>query len=342
MPELLAQPSPTGRRSTLAASPGAVRWSEWVVLLFLVWAAVLAWWFPAAPAVRHRIELINPALIFVCALLIYLNSVRGSLALSVARDWLPLAIGLFAYQEMGWFAVPHAPALELRWVMWDRLILRGGGKAVIECLGPLLPALLEIAYSLVYTLAPFALAILYVYRRQARADRLLFIFCLAVLLCYAQFPFWPSEPPRAVFFGEDFPAYDTIFRGFNWWMLGHAGIHTAVFPSAHVAGAFACAFGMRLALPERRWASRLLFSMAVLIAVASRLLFSMAVLIAVATVYGRYHYAADAAAGLSLALFAFSAGLVRVRLSGRGGTIQWPRRWRHARTQHRGANAGRV
>ena len=325
MPELLTKPNPTVRRPRLRPA-GAVRWSEWVVLAFLLYAAILAWRLPAAPPDSRRIELLNPALIAACVLLIYLNSAWHSLALSVARDWLPLAMVLLAYREMGWFALRHSPALELRWVVWDRLILRGGGKAAIESLGPLLPGVLEISYSLVYALAPFALTILYFCRGRGRADRLLFVFCFAVLLCYAQFPFWPSEPPRAVFFGQDFPAYDTAFRRFNWWMLGAYGIHTSVFPSAHVAGAFASAFGMRLALPSRPWAGRLLFSVAVLIAIA--------------TVYGRYHYAADAAAGLAVALLAFSAGVVREKLFGRESAVQWHARTpRHAGTHHRGADA---
>jgi hypothetical protein len=71
-------------------------------------------------------------------------------------------------------------------------------------------------------------------------------------------------------------------------MLGNYGIHTSVFPSAHVAGAFAAAFGMRQALPEHKWVSRFLYAMALLIAAA--------------TVYGRYHYFPDAVAGFLVAV----------------------------------------
>jgi membrane-associated phospholipid phosphatase len=149
---------------------------------------------------------------------------------------------------------------------------------------------------LTYTLAPFAVATIYLYRRRERVERFLFPFLLAVLLCYAQFPFWPSEPPRTVFPGEDFPTVITVFRRFNWWMLGGYGIHTSVFPSAHVAGAFGTAFAMMITLPEHRWVGRLLVAIAVLIATA--------------TVYGRYHYAADAAAGFTVAVAAF--GLSRL------------------------------
>jgi membrane-associated phospholipid phosphatase len=281
------------------AGRAAVRRSEWVILVFLVYAAVAAFVLPLAPPVRYRVLLLNSAVILSYALLIRFDFGRRSLAASVIRDWLPLGLILFAYREMGWFALPHAGhVLENHWVMVDRVILRGGAKAAIEALGPVLPSVLEIAYALVYTLAPFSVAVLYLYGHRNQVDRFVFIFALGVLLCYAQFPFWPSEPPRVVFYGEDFPVYDTVFRRFNWWMLGGCGIHTSVFPSAHVAGAFAAAFGMKKALPSRQWVGRFLQITAVLIAVA--------------TIYGRYHYAADAAAGFSMAVLALVLGRPKI------------------------------
>jgi membrane-associated phospholipid phosphatase len=213
---------------------------------------------------------------------------------SVGRDAASLSLIVLAYREMGWFAQPHlAHSLEASWVTWDRVVLRGGAKAVIESIGPLIPSILEIAYALVYVLAPFAVAMLYAYGRREMVDEFLFVFAVGVLLCYAQFPFWPSEPPRVAFAGQDLPSYQTAFRRFNLWMLGNYGIHTSVFPSAHVAGAFAAAFGAMRTLSERPWVSRFLLVTASLIAIA--------------TVYGRYHYLADALAGLLVALVAFRA-----------------------------------
>jgi len=274
-------------------SIGAIRWPERVIVGFLIYAAAAALTLPVAPPVRNLVVLLNLAVFLTYGLLIYLDSTRRMLVTGLIRDWLPLALILIAYREMGWLALPHhGHGLEAHWVIWDRLALRGGAKAVIEAFGPVLPSALEIAYTLVYALAPFSIAVLYLYGRRERVDTFLFIFALAVLLCYAQFPLWPSEPPRAVFFGQDSPDYDTVFRRFNLWMLGNYGIHTSVFPSAHVAGAFSVAFGMRQALPERKWVSRFLYVMALLIAVA--------------TVYGRYHYLADATAGFSVAVIVFA------------------------------------
>jgi membrane-associated phospholipid phosphatase len=290
---------------------GAIRWPERVIVGFLIYAALAAVTLPAAPSVRNLVVLLNLAIVLIYGVLIRLDAARRMLVTGVIRDWLPLALVLIAYREMGWLASPHhSHALEAHWVIWDRLALRGGAKALIEAFGSILPSVLEIAYTLVYALAPFSIAVLYLYGRRAQVDTFLFTFSLAVLLCYAQFPFWPSEPPRVVFFGEDLPTYDTVFRHFNLWMLGNYGIHTSVFPSAHVAGAFSVAFGMRLALPERKWVSRFLFVMALLIGVA--------------TVYGRYHYLADAAAGFLVAVivFAVQRRVVSLRAVTRSGAIR--------------------
>jgi membrane-associated phospholipid phosphatase len=288
----------TGPDAGARAFLDAVRGSEWVLVIFLIYSAAAAVLLPAGFHVWERVALWNLGTILACGLLIHFDCDKPSRVLTVIRDWLPLAVLLLAYQEMGWFAAPqHGHPWETNWVAWDRLFLRGGAKAAIEALGPLLPSILEIAYSLVYTIAPFCLAVLYIYRRHDRVDRFLFLLTIGVLLCYAQFPFWPSEPPRVVFLGQDLPSSDTIFRRFNLWLLGNCGIHTSVFPSAHVAAAFSAAFGMRRTLPEHKWVGRFLFVMALLIAVA--------------TVYGRYHYFADALAGLSMAVGALALTMVR-------------------------------
>jgi len=287
------------KRETLAESvderlrAGIVRRSEWVILGFLVYAIALGTVLPVAPSVRHLVTLLNVAILAAYTVLIVFDRTKPALAFRATRDAVSLALIVLAYREMGWFAQPHlSHTLEASWVVWDRAVLHGGAKAGIELIGPVIPSILEISYALVYTLAPFAMAMLYVYRRREKVDQFLFVFALGVLLCYVQFPFWPSDPPRVVFLGEDLPSYETVFRRFNLWMLGNYGIHTSVFPSAHVAGAFASAFGALRALPERRWLGRFLLVMASLIAIG--------------TIYGRYHYLADAVAGVLVALVALA------------------------------------
>jgi membrane-associated phospholipid phosphatase len=211
--------------------------------------------------------------------------------LTIVRDWAPVALVLLAYREMGWFApAKHTYELEQGWIVWDRVLLNDWGfRAAVEFFGPLTPSILEISYALVYTVGPLSVGALYVYGRRALADRFLFTYLLGTLLSYCLFPYFPSEPPRAVFPGEDM-ALDNIFRQFNWWLLGGYGIHTSVFPSAHVSSAFAAALGLLRVMPERPWPGRLMLLLA----------FS----IFTATVYGRYHYLVDGLAGIAVSLMA--------------------------------------
>jgi membrane-associated phospholipid phosphatase len=279
-----------------------------VILSFLVYAVALGALLPVPPSTRHLVTLINVAILAAYPVLIVADRTKSTIAFGVARDAVSLGLVVLAYREVGWFAQPHPDhALEQSWITWDRMVLEGGLRAAIESFGPVIPSILEIAYALVYALAPFAVAMLYAYGRREMVDEFLFVFAVGVLLCYAQFPFWPSDPPRVVFLGQDLPSYGTAFRRFNLWMLGNYGIHTSVFPSAHVAGAFAAAFGAFRALPERRWVSRFLFAIASLIAIA--------------TVYGRYHYLADAVAGLLVALVALSVRRVPGAKASDGSTL---------------------
>lgn len=265
--------------------PNQPRVCEWILLGFFVYTSALALILPLSPAIRIRTICAN---LLVLAILHCLSRWNLSRRLRTVRDLFPIACVLLAYQQMGWFAQPQASFdLENAWVVWDRLLLADFGlKQAIELLGPVLPGLLELLYVLTYVLAPAGYLILVACERRDRADRFLALYAGSAVAAYALFPYFPSEPPRAVFPGELFPSYDTLFRKLNWWILGGAGIHTSVFPSGHVSSAFGCAFGLLLALPERR-----VFGVTMTVVACG---------IAVATVYGRYHYAVDALAGLAV------------------------------------------
>jgi membrane-associated phospholipid phosphatase len=281
-----------------------MRRSEWVLAAYYTYAAVMSVVLPVRRPVPAITIALNLALIAGLAFLAYAHSLWRREFLGVLRDWFPIPLMLLAYREMGWFApAHHSYALEQSWEAWDKLALnRWGIRSAIEALGPVLPSILEIAYVLVYTVPSFALAMLYVYRRRDAADRFLFQFLLGILICYTLFPYFPSEPPRTVFPGQDFPSYNTVFRKLNWWLLGGYGIHTSVFPSAHVAGAFSGAFAMTRLMTKPRWVGRFLMVLAPLIALA--------------TFYGRYHYGADALAGFAASLVALAVAVAVERRCG--------------------------
>jgi len=278
-----------------------IRTSEFVIAAFFAYTTLLALLLPISHLMRARVVFTNAGIVAAYAILAALRR-RWQTDWTVAlRDILPLALMLVAYKEMGWFAPDtHNYSLEHSWVVADKLLLNHYGlKPAIEFLGPLLPSVLEICYSLVYALPVFCVVMLYVNGRAHRSDELLTIYLLGLFLSYVQFPFWPSEPPRTVFAGEDLPTVLTVFRQFNLGLLRSQGIHTSVFPSAHVSGAFAGAFALFGLLEHRRW-----IAWGTLV---------YAVLVSTATVYGRYHYAADAAAGLGVAVVAYALGRLILR-----------------------------
>jgi membrane-associated phospholipid phosphatase len=133
-------------------------------------------------------------------------------------------------------------------------------------------------------------AILYGQRRRELVNRFLLVYLAGTLLAYALLPYFPSDPPRTLFAGTDLPNVITPIRTFNLWIVRGYGIHSSVFPSAHVSSAFSAAWALLWLLPEKRrygWA-----------------MLAYAVSVAVATMYGRYHYAADAVAGLGIGIIA--------------------------------------
>lgn len=269
-----------------------LRTSEWVLLAFFLYIALLSIWFRPLSGMGGL-----PAVVLSAAAAIILVLAAGEARgpgwlLSYARDWAPLALTLAAYREMDWFTPKQRDFhLENAWVAWDRMILSEWGlRPIVETTGVLWPAYFEFCYLLVYAVGPFTIAMVYACGRREVVDRVLVLYLAGTLGAYALFPYFPSAPPRTVFPGVDLPSIVTPFREFNLWLLHGYGIHSSVFPSAHVSSAFAAAWALMLFLPERKWIGR------------GMLIYALSV--AIATVYGRYHYAVDAVAGIAVSLLA--------------------------------------
>ena len=252
--------------------------------------------------------LFQPLLLFAAVfaglwLLVRWNGSRFREAVGVFRDWLPLGLTITAFWEMELF-LPGSfnHHYEAVWANQDHVLLtKWGLRAGIEALGKPGPLLLELSYLFTYALGPFCLAALYFCRETRKIDRFLVIYLAGTLGAYALFPYFPSQPPRIVFPLLDLPSVTTWVRELNLFVLCKGTIHVGVFPSAHVSSAFAACWGMfLLGLRKVGWG-----------------LLLYACLVSVATVYGRYHYAADVAAGFAISLLAGAIGLL-IRRFGQG------------------------
>src|SRR5205823_3131831 len=94
--------------------------------------------------------------------------------------------------------------------------------------------------------------------------------------------------PRVLFPELDSATLPSTLRQLNLWLLHRNGDQASLFPSGHVASVTATALVVRAVWPHVGW----IF----LLAAAS---------VTVATVVGRYHYAADAVAGVLVGVIAF-------------------------------------
>jgi hypothetical protein len=271
--------------------PG-LRHSEWIYLGFFSYTAIVGCFFPLPDGIRLRLILVAAGVGVAFVLL-------ARPRFTYVRDWLPLCLTILAYREMDWFTPPYKDHhFERSWIVWDRFILHDWHvQKLIEILGPVLPNYLELCYLLVYAVGFYGITVLYLLHKRERVDAFVSVYALSGLLCYVMFPFFPSDPPRTLFASTDLPNIATPIRDLNLWMVNGAGIHSSVFPSAHVSTGFAAAWAVTHLLPERPWFGRGLMIYAISMSVA--------------TFYGRYHYAVDAVAGFAVSVVAIAivAGL---------------------------------
>ena len=222
--------------------------------------------------------------------------------LATIRNWFPALIILLAYRESGLFSLfGNTHRLDDAFMRWDMLLLHHRWVlGILHSGAPWLQRYLELCYTLCYPLVPLGMGALYILARQPgpvtrgrfeferTIDQFWTAVLLALFICYALFPFFPSTPPRLLFQDTSGPAVHPLFRKLNFWILEHYGIQSSVFPSGHVAAVTAVALSVYYRWPR----AGVVFT----IAAAS---------IALVTVVERYHYAADAVIGALIGITAF-------------------------------------
>jgi membrane-associated phospholipid phosphatase len=289
MQSVLAKPG-IGVRTRLSWNEG-LRTGENIALVYFIYTACIGFIWPLSAASR----------VFLCTVPLALWSVARiehrftQPWSSVARDWLSLALILVGYWEINLFKGMPLEDWQAIWIGWDRAVLEDLGiRALVESFGAAVPALLELVYLLLYAIPPACMGILYLQGRRRSADRFLSTLFFGTFFAYALLPLVPSVSPRIAFPAVDVPAFTGFARMINTWVLDHLDISTSVFPSGHVAVAFSSAFGLREVIPRRKslWIGA----------------FAVAALVYVATIYGRYHYAADGLASLVIAYAAARIG----------------------------------
>jgi membrane-associated phospholipid phosphatase len=210
--------------------------------------------------------------------------------MSIVRDWLPGALMLIPYWQVGQFFTGPDPVAEARLNALDKaFFLRVGVKPTATRISKGISLYLELAYFLVYPLVPLGVAVLYTAGLRAAVDLYWVAVLCATYLSYAFTMFIRARPPRMLPGYDGFRTARTRVRAVNREILDHASIQAITCPSAHVASAFAAALVI----------FRLEKGIGAVFLVA-------AVSIAVSTIVGGYHYVADVLSGAILAILVFA------------------------------------
>jgi membrane-associated phospholipid phosphatase len=266
-----------------------MRVAEWIEVTFFSILVFAAWRFPLVR--RRRLKVTAFATLAIAAILAarfmsYFVSPRFS---SVVRDWLPAALLLVPYWQVGEFFAGPKQSVQARLAACDVSFFKAvhiqPAKASI---GPLRALYLELAYLLVYPLIPVGTATLYIAGRRQNSDYYWVVVLLSTYTCFAVTPFVPALPPRVVTGYDKFEIPPNSVRALNRWVLRRASIQAITFPSAHVAASTAAALVL-LRLEPR----------------LGLIFIWVALSITIATVVGGYHYAADVLFALLVAVLVF-------------------------------------
>ncbi|MGO8790580.1 MAG: phosphatase PAP2 family protein [Terriglobia bacterium] len=273
---------------------------EWIALAFLAYMILAAFAFHLAAREIGVIITLN-TLTFATLMALRRNRELAPW-LVAAADLFPAVLILVAYRESGMLLTPDlSHRLDLVFIHWDRVLLqRQFVQVALHWGAPWVQRYLELAYLLCYPLVPLGVGAIHlaiqrsaptdpIAQSKRAMDNFWSTVLLATLFCYVVYPFFPLTPPRVLFGDVPGPHVEPLLRQWNFWLLHHYSVQACIFPSGHVAAATAVALAVRKRAPG-----------------LGALFLILAASVALATVYGRYHYAADAVAGALVGVAAYA------------------------------------
>jgi len=201
-------------------------------------------------------------------------------------DWYPMLLLPALYGEIGILTLSAGFQNDLliqrleTWVFGSQISYRWIRESPNQVLSWALHACYLAYYPILYT-SPFAL---WMVGRRDASRHTIFAVMATFYLCYVAFLFFPVAGPRYAFDGAHNVATEVGPARFAAWLLDRGDSWGAAFPSSHVA-ASVVATGMAL----RYWRA------------LGLLLLPFTAGLILAVVYGQFHYAVDALAGLMVA-----------------------------------------
>src|SRR6185436_2518562 len=201
-------------------------------------------------------------------------------------EWYPMLLLAALYGEIGVLTLSAGFQNDLliqrleTWVFGSQVSYRWIHESPSVLLSWLLHACYLAYYPILYA-SPLAL---WMSGRRDASRHTIFAVMATFYLCYVVFIFFPVAGPRYAFDAAHNAATDVLPARFAQWLLDRGDSWGAAFPSSHVAAAVV-ATGMALRYSRTLGMVLLPFTAGLILAV----------------VYGQFHYAVDALAGLALA-----------------------------------------
>jgi membrane-associated phospholipid phosphatase len=202
-------------------------------------------------------------------------------------DWYAMLLLLGLYAEVGMVNVDlgyqHDPTIQRleQWVFGSQLSYRW----IREMPSPVFSWIMHACYLAYYAILSASPLGLWLHGRRDAARRTIFAVMVTFYLCYVVFLFFPVAGPRYAFDLAHNAATETWPALAAQWLLDRGDSWGAAFPSSHVAAAVVAAL-----CALRYWRPLGLALMP----------FTIGLVLSV--VYGQFHYAVDAVAGLIVAL----------------------------------------
>jgi membrane-associated phospholipid phosphatase len=268
-----------------------LRIAECIQLVFVCLLVLASQLRPLNRTRRLRVALLAFVAVVLIAAARFSARWISPLASSILRDWLPAALMLVPYWQVGQFFTKSDPATEARLTNFDRVFFRWLGLQPARTrMRTSLAMYLELAYIMDYPLIPLALLVLYTTGLRTSVDFFWLVVLSATYVCFALTLFIRASPPRILPGYEKFQIPPTPVRGLNRGILDHASILAVTCPSAHVASSLAAALVLLAVQP---WIGVIFLWMALSIGVG--------------TIVGGYHYVADVLLAAAIALLIFGA-----------------------------------
>jgi membrane-associated phospholipid phosphatase len=267
---------------------------EWVTFAYLAWIEMILVLFGQHVSHAPRYVLIHLAVGVSIALLVRGNAVSRNPLLAFARHWYPLPLYIFFFEELqglvhiifrGWFD---------RWLVQFDFNLAGVHPSVwlAQFATPALNDAMQFAYMTYFLFLVILPAILYIEKDFVSYWTVMTATAIAHYSVYIVAVLFPIESPFFSLQPLDVgPLVGGPFTATIEFIERYGRVHGAAFPSAHVAGSMVAILAARRYKPWLYWVCLPFF-----------------LAMCLATVYCRYHYVADAIAGIVVGAIAWTAG----------------------------------